>query len=153
MGAHRARRPLATYVAEPRVMVDSNILIDVVDDDPDWAEWSMRQLEPLITEGKAVINPIVFAEVAANFGDLESVERALDPFKLRREALPWEAAFLAGQVYKLYRKRGGVKRSPLPDFSIGAHASIAGLTLLTRDARRYREYFPKLKLVSPDGIA
>jgi hypothetical protein len=96
-----------------------------------------------------VVNPIIYAEIAANFADIETLEQALADFHLLREQLPWDAAFMARQAYKLYRRRGGAKRSPLPDFYIGAHASLAGYTLLTRDPKRYREYFPKLRLISP----
>jgi len=149
MPRSRAREPRATYLAVPSLLVDSNVLIDVLEEDPRWFKWSATQLASAVDEGSAVINPIVYAEVAADFATLEELERALAPFDLRREALPWDAAFLAAKAYKLYRKRGGTKRSPLPDFYIGAHASLAGHALLTRDPRRYREYFPKLRLISP----
>lgn len=149
MGPRRAGERIAAYVAAARVLVDSNVLIDVIEDDPRWADWSMQQLDPLVTADRVAINPIIYAEIAANFAAIEELEAAITPFNLAREPLPWEAAFLASKAYKLYRKRGGAKRS-LPDFYIGAHASLAGLTLLTRDPQRYREYFPKLKLIAPD---
>lgn len=145
-----ARERRAFYLASAPVMVDSNVLIDVIENDPVWTDWSLGQLEPLITEHRAAINPIVYAEIAANYVEIEALERALADFDLVREQLPWEAAFMASQAYKLYRKRGGAKRSPLPDFYMGAHASLAGYALLTRDPQRYREYFPRLKLISPD---
>ena len=132
------------------MLIDSNVLIDVLKDDPHWAGWSLDHLETLITERRAAINPIIYAEVAAGFADIETFEAALAELQLIREPLPWEAAFLASQAYKMYRRRGGAKVSPLPDFYIGAHASLAGYALLTRDPRRYREYFPKLKLIAPN---
>jgi predicted nucleic acid-binding protein len=150
MGSRRAREQVAAYAAAPRVLVDSNVLIDVIEDDPRWAEWSVQQLEPLVAAGRGVINPLIYAEIAAPFLSIEALDSALAPFNLGREALPWEAAFLTSQAFQLYRKRGGAKRSPLPDFYIGAHASIAGLTLLTRDPQRYREYFPRLDVIAPD---
>lgn len=133
----------------PSVLVDSCVLIDIIDSDPRWAAWSLAQLAPLVLQQRAVINPIVYAEVAAGFTSIEALEQALSPLNLRREQLPWEAAFLAGQAHKQYRKRGGAKRSPLPDFYIGAHAAIAGHTLLTRDAERYQAYYPRLSVIAP----
>jgi len=143
-----ARETAAAYAVAP-VIVDSNVIIDVLENDPHWVEWSTDQLEPLVAARRAVVNPIIYAEIAANFAEIETLEQALADFHLLREQLPWDAAFMASQAYKLYRKRGGTKRSPLPDFYIGAHASIAGYALLTRDPKRYREYFPKLRLISP----
>ena len=96
-----------------------------------------------------MINPIVYAEVAAGFSDLDELDAALSPQFLRREPLPWEAGFVAGHAFVRYRRLGGTGSSVLPDFYIGAHAAVAGYTLLTRDPRRYRYYFPKLRLVSP----
>ena len=143
-----ARETAAAYAVAP-VMVDSNVLIDVLENDPRWVEWSTDQLEPLIAARRAVVNPIIYAEIAANFASIEMLEQTLADRHLLREQLPWDAAFMASQAHKLYRKRGGTKRSPLPDFYIGAHASLAGYALLTRDPKRYREYFPKLRLISP----
>jgi predicted nucleic acid-binding protein len=99
--------------------------------------------------GPLVINPLIFAEVSARYATVEALDDALPLEYYKREALPWAAAFLAAKCFEAYRRRGGVKRSPLPDFYIGAHAAVAGLTLLTRDARRYRTYFPKLRIVVP----
>ena len=146
-----AREPRADYAVPTRVLVDSYVLIDLLEDDPNWADWSEAQLTPLAEAGLAVINPIIYAEVAANFATIEALNAAVQPFNLQREPLPWDAAFLASQAFKLYRRRGGRRASPLQDFYIGAHASLAGYSLLTRDARRYREYFPKLKIVSPNN--
>jgi predicted nucleic acid-binding protein len=146
-----AREPSAIYTISARVMIDSNVLIDLLENDPNWADWSETQLAPLAEAGLAVINPIIYAEVAANFATIEALAAAVQPFNLQREPLPWDAAFLASQAFKLYRRRGGTRSSPLPDFYIGAHASLSGYALLTRDARRYREYFPKLKILSPES--
>jgi hypothetical protein len=130
-------------------LVDSNVLLDVITQDDEWLDWSAAALTRAANESVLVINPIVYAEVAARFERIEDLEDALPRGFYERRALPWEAAFLAGQCFVKYRKRGGVRRSPLPDFYIGAHAAIEGLTLLTRDARRYRTYFPALRLVAP----
>ena len=146
-----AREPRADYAVPTRVLVDSNVLIDLLEDDPNWADWSEAQLTPLAEAGLAVINPIIYAEVAANFATIEALNAAVQSFNLQREPLPWDTAFLASQAFKLYRRRGGQCSSPFPDFYIGAHASLAGYALLTRDSRRYREYFPKLKIVSPNN--
>ncbi len=150
MRPRRAREPTARYAVPRRVMVDSSVLIDVLDPDPVWFEWSAKRLAPLIDEGALVINPIIYAELAAGYTTLEALNAAIAPYALVRDALPWEAAFLASQAFLLYRKRRGAKHSPLPDFYIGAHASLSGYSLLTRDPRRYREYFPKLRLIAPE---
>ena len=130
-------------------LVDSNVLLDVITQDDEWLDWSAAALTRAANESVLVINPIVYAEVAARFERIEDLEDALPRGFYERRALPWEAAFLAGQCFVKYRTRGGGRRSPLPDFYIGAHAAIEGLTLLTRDARRYRTYFPALRLVAP----
>ncbi|MFN7981353.1 MAG: type II toxin-antitoxin system VapC family toxin [Vicinamibacterales bacterium] len=130
-------------------LVDSNVLIDLFDESSEWHEWSDAMLTRAATKGPLVINPIIYAEVSAGFASVEQVEVALPEDYLRREALPWAAAFLAGQAFVRYRKLGGTRPTPLPDFYIGAHAAVAGHTLLTRDARRYRHYFPKLRVVAP----
>jgi predicted nucleic acid-binding protein len=130
-------------------LVDSNVLIDLFDEDSEWREWSDAMLTRAAAGGPLVINPIVYAEVAAGFDSLEDVDAAVPESYLRREPLPWEAAFLAGRAFVQYRRRGGTGSAPLPDFYIGAHAAVAGHTLLTRDARRYRYYFPKLRVIAP----
>jgi hypothetical protein len=126
------------------------VLIDVIENDQRWVEWSIGQLEAAMLDGGLVINPIIYAEIAAGFDDIESLEAAIAPFGLIRESLPWEAAFMTSQAYQRYRKRGGGRRSPMPDFYIGAHASLGGYRLLTRDPMRYREYFAKLDVIAPD---
>lgn len=130
-------------------LVDSNVLIDLFDEDSEWREWSDAMLTRCASRGLLVINPIVFAEVAAGFDSIEDVESALPETYLRREPLPWAAAFLAGRAFVQYRRRGGKTTAPLPDFYIGAHAAVAGHALLTRDARRYRDYFPRLRVIAP----
>ena len=147
----RAREPNAQYAVSRYVLIDSNVLIDVIDNDLKWADWSEAQLAPLAEAGLAVINPLIYAEVAVSFNSLEDLEGALQSLNLNREALPWPAAYLASQAFQLYRRRGGQRSSPLPDFYIGAHASLAGYALLTRDSRRYREYFPRLKILNPEN--
>jgi predicted nucleic acid-binding protein len=99
--------------------------------------------------GMLVINPIIYAEVSIGFERIEELDQALPADTFRRDPLPWEAAFLAGKRFLAYRRRGGTRRAPLPDFYIGAHAAVTGLPLLTRDARRYRTYFPRLILLTP----
>ena len=130
-------------------LVDANVLIDLFDDGSEWQEWSDAMLTECRRRGQLVINPIVFAEIAVGFESIDDVNDVLQEDYLRREPLPWEAAYLAGQAFKQYRRAGGERRSPLPDFYIGAHAAVAGHTLLTRDPRRYRHYFPKLRIISP----
>jgi predicted nucleic acid-binding protein len=129
-------------------LVDTNVLLDVLTDDPAWKGWSAAHLAEASDRGLLAINPIIYAELAVGFTSIEDLGALLaDDFE--RLALPWEAGFLAGQCFKRYRRLGGDRRSPLPDFYIGAHAMVGGLTLLTRDAARYHTYFPKLPLVSP----
>lgn len=131
------------------VVVDSNVLLDVVTDDPTWGPWSARALEQVADEATLVINALVYAEVSVGFDSIEALEDALPPDLYRREHLPYEAAFLAGKAFRRYRDAGGARTAPLPDFYIGAHAAVAGYRLLTRDARRYRTYFPRLELIAP----
>ena len=131
------------------VLVDSNVLLDVMSEDERWAPWSARALAEAAETGRLVINPIVYSEVSVRFERIEDLEDALPAAWFEREPIPYEAAFLAGKVFTAYRRRGGAKTSPLPDFLIGAHAAIAGYRLLTRDARRYRTYFADLSLISP----
>jgi predicted nucleic acid-binding protein len=131
------------------VLIDSNVLLDLFTEDSEWENWSEAMLADLARTSHLVINPIIYSEVSVHFDSVEDLDAALPPTWIRREPLPWESAFLAGRCFLKYRRQGGTRRSPLPDFYIGAHASVAGLTLLTRDARRYRTYFPKLKLIAP----
>jgi predicted nucleic acid-binding protein len=130
-------------------LIDSNVLLDLFDNESEWQEWSDAMLTQQARRGDLVINPIVLAEVAAGLESAEELDEVLPPGLVRREQLPWDAAFLAARAFVIYRHAGGERRSPLPDFYIGAHAAVAGHTLLTRDPRRYRHYFPKLRIVSP----
>ena len=130
-------------------LVDANVLLDVATDDPARGAWSTAALEQAANESVLVISPLVYAEVSVGFATIEELEAALPRDLYRREALPYEAAFLAGKVFLRYRQSGGEKRSPLPDFYIGAHAAVAGHRLLTRDATRYRTYFPSIELIAP----
>lgn len=133
----------------PGVLVDSNVLLDVATEDPVWGEWSARTLAELAERAPLLINPIIYSEVSVGYATIEELDEALPSDLYRREPLPWEAGFLAGKCFLQYRRRGGECRSPLPDFYVGAHAAVRGLTLLTRDATRYRTYFPRLVIVSP----
>lgn len=133
----------------PGVLVDSNVLLDVLTEDPQWFPWSSSTLAQTAERAPLVINPIIYAEVSIRFARIEELDSALPPELFRREPLPWPAGFLAGKCFRAYRRRGGAKRSPLPDFFIGAHAAINQLTLLTRDAARYRTYFPRLEILAP----
>jgi predicted nucleic acid-binding protein len=131
------------------VLVDSNVILDVLTEDPRWFRWSSEALARCADESGLVINPIVYAEVSIGFERIEDVESALPQDVFVRSPLPWDAGFLAGKCFLAYRRRGGEKRSPLPDFYIGAHAAVSGLSLLTRDPSRYRTYFPRAKLIAP----
>jgi len=132
------------------VLVDTNVLLDVVQDDPDWADWSQRQLEAARLRGPLAINAIVYAELSMAYAHIEDLERVLELIRLREIAIPREALFLAGKVFLEYRRRKGSKTNVLPDFFIGAHAAIAGLPILTRDVRRYRTYFPTVEILPAD---
>lgn len=131
------------------VLVDSNVLIDILTDDPTWGAWSAGALSGVADDSRLVINPIIYAEVSVHYSRIEDLEAALPGNMVERESIPYAAAFLAGKAFLSYRRQGGLKRSPLPDFLIGAHAAIAGYRLLTRDDRRFRSYFPRLTLISP----
>jgi predicted nucleic acid-binding protein len=131
------------------ILVDSNVLFDYLSEDSEWFDWSASMLSAATEQGPLAVNPIIFAEVSVRFDTIEEVHLALPPEYFSRQPIPWEAAFLAAKAYERYRRRGGTRRSPLPDFFIGAHAAVSGMTLLTRDARRYREYFPTLSIIAP----
>ncbi len=130
-------------------LVDSNVLIDVISGDAHWEGWSARSLADVALEGPLAINAVVYAEVSIGFARVEDCESALDQLHLSRRQIPWPACFLAGKAFLEYRRRGGARRSPLPDFFIGAHAAIEGMRLLTRDPTRYHAYFPRLELICP----
>ena len=130
------------------VLVDSNVLIDVLTDDPVWEAWSSGQLTRLGNTRQLAINPLIFAEIAMAYPDEAQLDAAL-PATLVRLPLPYNAAFMAGRAFLEYRRRGGTRRSPLPDFYIGAHAAAEGHTIVTRDAARYRTYFPDVTVIAP----
>lgn len=137
-------------MADPaEILVDSNVLLDVVTEDPRWGRWSADRLTECADQSVLAINPIIYAEVSIGFSRIEDLDDALPADLLERRALPWEAAFLAGKCFIDYRRRSGKRVAPLPDFYIGAHAAVAGMVLLTRDPKRYRTYFPKVRLIAP----
>lgn len=130
-----------------RILVDTNVLLDVLTNDPKWFDWSAGMLDQCAFDNELCINPIVYAETSVGFARIEDLDATLAP--LTRLDLPWEAGFLAGKAFVRHRRAKGTQPSPLPDFFIGAHAAIESLPLLTRDARRYRTYFPSVKLICP----
>ncbi|MCK3777848.1 type II toxin-antitoxin system VapC family toxin [Ensifer sesbaniae] len=130
--------------------VDTNVLLDIVTDDPKWADWSIAQLENASLEGTLWINDIVYAELAVRYDRIEEVDALLDQAGLELAPVPREALFLASKVFTRYRKVGETRTGVLPDFFIGARAAVSGLPLLTRDVARYRTYFPTLTLIAPD---
>lgn len=132
------------------VLVDSNALLDLITGDPSWFSWSANAVEEAANSSRLVINPIIYGEVSVYYSRIEDLDDALPKSMFDREPLPYDAGFLAGKAFLSYRRRGGTRRSSLPDFFIGAHAAIAGYRLLTRDAARYRTYFPTLKLIAPN---
>lgn len=131
------------------VLVDSNVLLDIATRDPRWQEWSSNALARAADESPLAINPIIYAEVSIRYETIEELEVVVPAKVFRREPLPYEAGFLAGKAFISYRRRGGGRSLPLPDFYIGAHAAVAGFKLLTRDASRYRTYFPTVELIAP----
>jgi predicted nucleic acid-binding protein len=130
-----------------KTLVDTNVLLDIITQDREWFSWAETALRAAADHSTLAINPIIFAEVSMKFDRIEDADNALVDFA--REALPYEAGFLAGKAFLAYRRRGGAKRSPMPDFYVGAHAVIGRMDLLTRDATRYRTYFPALKIIAP----
>jgi len=131
------------------VLVDANVLLDILTDDPEWRLWSEEKLLAVVEADQAAVNPIIYAELSAAYRTATELERALSGWPLQQLSLPYKAAFPAAQAFLQYRRKGGQRRSPLPDFYIGAHAAVEGLSLLTRDAPRYQTYFPKVKLIAP----
>lgn len=131
------------------VLVDTNVLVDVAVGDPSWADWSRTALTQAFERG-LVINPIVFSEFSVRYETYDAAIQALDLDEFQRENLPWEAAYAAGQAFRLYRMRGGRREKVLPDFLIGAHAAVRGYSVLTRDPQGYRTYFPDVEVIAPD---
>lgn len=136
---------------EAGTLVDSNVLLDVFTEDARWLEWSTEMLAAAAEAGPLYINPVIYAEVSVRFSRVEDLEDALPPGDFRRAPLPWAAAFLAGKAFMSYRRNRGAAAAPLPDFFIGAHAAVDDLALLTRDVRRYRTYFPTVRLLAPES--
>lgn len=130
------------------ILVDSNVLLDVMTGDPRWSPWSERALASAAEDETLAINPVVYAEVSVGFRRIEDLDEALGD-RFRRLPIPYSAAFLAGKLLVEYRRRGGARTSPLPDLLIGAHAAVAGMTLLTRKAADYRRRLPQLRLLAP----
>ena len=130
-------------------LIDTNVLLDIATADPAWMPWSQEQLAAAAERGAVFINPIIYAELAPAFSSASELDRWLEPSVFHRAALPYEAGWLAAQAFLKYRRSGGARSSPLPDFYIGAHAQVERLTLVTRDAARYRTYFPDVALTSP----
>lgn len=131
-------------------LVDTNVLLDLVTDDPVWADWSLAQLEAASLRGPLSINDVVYAELAVRYDRVEALDRFLEAAGIAIATMPRAALFLAGKVFVQYRKAGGARTAVLPDFFIGAHAAVDQLPLLTRDVGRYRTYFPSLQLIAPD---
>jgi predicted nucleic acid-binding protein len=135
---------------KPTTLVDSCVLLDVITGDERWAAWSAGQIAAAVDSGRVVINPLIYAEVSVSYNTIEELDDLLPASDYEREPLPYTAGFAAGKAFLRYRRGGGDKRSPMPDFYIGAHAAVAGYQLLTRDATRYQTYFPTIDIISPD---
>lgn len=131
------------------LLVDTNVLVDVLQNDPQWADWSIAQLRAQAQLHQLAINPVIYAELSLSFSTLEALDRVVRTMELAMREVPRPALFLAGKAYLQYRRRGGGKGQVLPDFFIGAHAAVEGWPLLTRDASRFRTYFPRLEVVAP----
>jgi hypothetical protein len=132
-------------------LIDTNVLLDLATDDPVWADWSVRHLDAAAVKGPLVINDVVYAELSVGFERIEELDDLLDEAGVTLEEIPREALFLAGKAFRRYRAAGGARLGVLPDFFIGAHAAVLGLALLTRDAGRYRTYFPSVVMVTPEA--
>lgn len=130
-------------------VVDTNVLLDVVTDDPNFADWSIAQLEAAALQGLLLINDIIYAELSVGYREKERLDAFIHAAGLRLEPMPREALFLAGKAFSAYRRAKGARTNVLPDFFIGAHAAVLSLPLITRDVRRYRTYFPDLVLITP----
>jgi hypothetical protein len=133
-------------------LVDTNVLLDLFTNDPIWADWSARQLQILSAREALLVNPVVYAELSVGYDRVEALDAALANASVDLVEIPRAALFLAGRAFQAYRAQGGTRTGVLPDFFIGAHAVVAGLSLLTRDARRYRTYFPTITLITPPEL-
>lgn len=132
------------------VLVDTNVIFDILTEDRRWRMWSSAALEQAANDGRLVINPIIYGELCVGFDTIEEADEVLPSSVFSREAVPYDAAFLAAKAYTAYRRQAGTRTSLLPDFYIGAHAAVCGYRLLTRDVARYRTYFPKVTLIAPE---
>ncbi len=133
------------------LLVDTNVLVDVLEDDPQWADWSVRQLRAQSQVHELVINPVIYSELSLTFDSVKDLDEAVDGMGLTLQELPRPALFLAGKAFVKYRREGGTKGNVLADFFIGAHAAVLSCAILTRDGRRYRNYFPRVALVTPEA--
>jgi len=131
------------------ILVDTNVLVDVLEDDPQWADWSIQQLRAQSKVHPLAINPVIYAELSLTFSTVESLDEAVEGMELLMQEIPRPALFLAGKAFVRYRRDGGIKTNVLADFFIGAHAAVAGCPVLTRDPRRYRSYFPSVTTIAP----
>ncbi len=131
------------------MLVDTNVLVDVLEDDPEWADWSIGQLRTQSRVHRLIINPVIYTELSLTFSTVEALDEVLAGMQLPVVEMPRSALFLAGKAFAQYRRRGGTKGNVLADFFIGAHAAVAGWPILTRDGRRYQSYFPTVNLVMP----
>jgi len=136
----------------PATLVDSCVLLDIITGDERWADWSAEQIALAMDAGRVVINPLIYAEVSVGYETVEEMDELLPANDYDREQLPYVAGFAAGKAFLRYRRGGGDKRSPMPDFYIGAHAAVAGYRLLTRDVSRYQTYFPNIDIIAPGPI-
>lgn len=132
------------------LLVDTNVLVDVLADDPDWADWSVRQLQAQVQVHDLLINPVIYAELSLSFHSVDALDNAVQGMGLTLQELPRAALFLAGKAFIKYRRSGAAKGNVLPDFFIGAHAAVLGCAILTRDPRRYASYFPRVALIVPE---
>lgn len=133
------------------LLVDTNVLVDVLEDDPEWADWSIGQLRAQSKIHRLAINPIIYAELSLTFSTVEALDQALDDLGLTMVELPRPALFIAGKAFVRYRRQGGTKGNVLGDFFIGAHAAVSKYPVLTRDTRRYASYFPSVNLIAPEA--
>lgn len=131
------------------LLVDTNVLVDVLEDDPQWADWSITQLRAQSQIHPLLINPVIYAELSLTFSRVEVLDETIESMGLALRNLPRPALFLAGKAYAQYRRKGGNRTSVLPDFFVGAHAAVLQCPVLTRDAQRYRSYFPSVELITP----
>ncbi len=135
----------------PPTLVDSNVIIDLLKEETQWINWTRNAIEKALKDSTLVVNPIIYAEISASFSNASELDKFLSTNLFQKEYLPYDAAFVAGQSYRLYKKqnRGKIKASVMPDFYIGAHADVMGWTLLTRDKQTFKPYFPNLQVISP----